>query len=80
MFTYIITKIVIGFVAGWIAGEISNSRKKKFWENVGVGLIGSFLGSWLFGMIGISFSGLIGSIIGAVLGALILLWLIKKFR
>jgi len=80
MLIEIITMIVVGFVAGYVAGEIMKTGKKRFWENVAIGIIGSFLGSWLFGLLGIAFFGLVGQIVGAVLGAIILLWVIRKIR
>ena len=49
--------------------------------NIVVGVVGAFLGGWLFSMLGLAGSGLIGSTITAIVGAVVLLFaigLIKK--
>jgi uncharacterized membrane protein YeaQ/YmgE (transglycosylase-associated protein family) len=46
-----------------------------------VGIIGAFVGSWLFGVLGVAIgSGLVSHIITSVIGALVLLFLIGLVR
>lgn len=76
----IIIFLAIGVVAGWLAGQIWKKRGFGFLGNMIVGVIGAFVGSWVFGLLGISFQGIIGLIIAAVVGALILLFLLSLIK
>ena len=72
--------IVIGAVAGWLAGQIMKGKGFGFLGNLIVGIIGGFLGGFVFDQLGIVFYGIIGSLIAAVVGAVILLFIIRLFR
>ena len=69
-----IISIALGALAGWLAGKIMKDEGSLL-RNVIVGIVGGWLGGFLFGLIGLGL-GFIGSVIGACL----LLWLIKKFK
>jgi uncharacterized membrane protein YeaQ/YmgE (transglycosylase-associated protein family) len=69
---YLVWVILIGILAGWIAGQI--------WKGSGFGVLGELLGRFIFGLIGIGAYGLIGRLVIAVLGAIILLWLIRLIK
>ena len=72
--------LVIGAVAGWIAGQIMRGGGFGLFGNIVVGVIGALIGGWLFGLLGIVVGGLIGSIIAAVVGAIILLALLRLIK
>ncbi|MCD6116146.1 GlsB/YeaQ/YmgE family stress response membrane protein [bacterium] len=72
--------IIIGAVAGWLAGQIMKGKGFGFLGNLIVGIIGGFLGGFVFDQLGIVFYGIIGSLIAAVVGAVILLFIIRLFR
>jgi uncharacterized membrane protein YeaQ/YmgE (transglycosylase-associated protein family) len=79
----IITWIVLGALAGWIASMLTGTNNQVHgWMNVAVGVIGAFIGGLALQMLGVSttssFS--IGSLLTAVLGAVILLSLVRVFR
>lgn len=74
-----LTTAIIGIVAGWLAGQISKNHGFGMWGNLIVGIIGSFIGNMLLGMIGFDAYGIIGNIIAATVGALVLLWVIRLF-
>ena len=44
-----------------------------------MGVVGSFIGGYLFSFMGISTYGTIGTIISSTAGAIILLWVIRMF-
>ncbi|KUK75937.1 MAG: Transglycosylase associated protein [Proteiniphilum acetatigenes] len=49
--------------------------------NILVGIAGSVIGGWVFGLLGISAgSGVIPSFVTALIGAVLLLWIISLFR
>lgn len=83
--TSIIIWILLGAVAGWLAGILMKGKGFGTVGNIVVGIVGSFLGGWLAGQLGIAgaqtggFS--IASILTAAAGASVLLFfigLVKK--
>ena len=77
----IIMTIVIGAVAGWLAGLILKGKGMGFIVNAVVGIVGAFVGSYLFGLIGFSVgNGLIGAIITSTAGAVVLLFIVGILR
>jgi uncharacterized membrane protein YeaQ/YmgE (transglycosylase-associated protein family) len=46
-----------------------------------IGILGAFVGGWLFGLLNISFgSGVLGEILKAIIGAIVLLVLVRALR
>ena len=82
MDTYgIIMTIVIGALAGWLAGLILKGKGMGFLVNAVVGIVGAFIGSYLFGLLGFSVgNGLIGAIITSTAGAVVLLFIVGILR
>jgi len=78
--TSILVLLFIGLVAGWLAGQIFKGSDFGLVWNIVIGVVGSFIGGFLFRFLGISTYGLIGQIIAALVGALLLLFIISKIR
>lgn len=78
--TGILVLLFIGLVAGWLAGLIWKGGGFGLLWNLIIGVAGSFIGGFLFKLIGISFHGIVGSIIAALAGALILLAVVNAIR
>ncbi|MDR5770605.1 GlsB/YeaQ/YmgE family stress response membrane protein [Caballeronia sp. LP006] len=77
----IILWLIIGGVAGWLAGLIMNGSGFGVIVDIIVGVVGGLIGGWLFGTLGISFGGgIFGSLVTAVIGAVVLLFLIRLIR
>lgn len=72
--------IIIGAIAGWIAGQVMKGGGFGLLGNIGVGIVGSFIGGWLFDLLDISAGGFIGSVVAAVIGAMILLYVLRLVR
>jgi uncharacterized membrane protein YeaQ/YmgE (transglycosylase-associated protein family) len=74
--------IVLGGIAGWIASIIMkrNSRMGAF-ANIFVGILGAFIGGFLFHIIGaVGFTGFnLWSVLVATVGAVVLLWIVNLF-
>jgi uncharacterized membrane protein YeaQ/YmgE (transglycosylase-associated protein family) len=80
----IIAWIIFGALAGWVASLIAGSNREMGWlENILVGIVGAFLGGFLFSLLTgrdnyMEFN--IGSFIVAVIGALVLLFILRLIR
>jgi uncharacterized membrane protein YeaQ/YmgE (transglycosylase-associated protein family) len=72
--------LIIGLIAGWLAETIMKGRGAGLVVNLIVGVIGAYLGGLLFGFLGLSMHGLIGSLISATVGAVVLLFLVGLFK
>jgi uncharacterized membrane protein YeaQ/YmgE (transglycosylase-associated protein family) len=77
----LIVLIVVGLIAGWLAGLITQGAGFGVVGNIVVGIIGAFIGFYLFNYLNISlFPGLIGVVLTATLGAVILLFIVGLLR
>jgi uncharacterized membrane protein YeaQ/YmgE (transglycosylase-associated protein family) len=73
--------ILVGAVAGWLAGLIVKGYGFGLAANIVLGIVGAFIGTWLFGKLGVVIvSGILGTIIAATVGAVLLLLLIRVLR
>lgn len=76
----IIIWLLIGLGAGALAKMITPQKEKDGWlTSLGIGLLGSMVGGFVFGLLGIQSSSMIGSFIAALLGALLVLFIYHKF-
>lgn len=74
----IISTILIGAVAGWLGSTIFKGSSLGLLGNIVVGIIGSFVGSWSLGKLGVSLgTGWIGAILTGAVGALIILFILN---
>lgn len=79
----IIAWIILGGLAGWIASMFAKTNESMgIFANIVVGIIGALIGGFVFGLFG--GSGVNGfnlySLLVAIIGAFILLSIIKLFR
>jgi len=72
--------LVIGLIAGWLAGLIMKGGGFGLLGDLVVGVIGSFLGRWIFGLVGIMAGGFIGSVVCATIGAIVLVLLVRLVK
>ena len=77
---WLLWEILIGIVVGWLAGQIVKGRGMGVLVDLIVGIIGSLLGGWLFGIIGLAAYGLIAQLVMGVVGAVILLLLVRVIK
>lgn len=73
----IIISLLMGALVGWIAGKIMNSDGTLL-RNIVVGIIGSFVGSFVFGLVGLAAYGFIGNLVVSVVGACLFIWIGRK--
>jgi uncharacterized membrane protein YeaQ/YmgE (transglycosylase-associated protein family) len=76
----IIWMVLLGLVAGLIAKALMPGKDPGGWIVTAVlGIAGSIVGGWLFGILGVGGGGPAG-LIGSVIGAMILLWIYRVVK
>jgi uncharacterized membrane protein YeaQ/YmgE (transglycosylase-associated protein family) len=71
--------ILIGLIAGWLAGKVSRGRGYGCITDIVLGIIGSFIGGWVFVKLGIFGGGFWYSLAAATVGAVILVSIVHLF-
>jgi uncharacterized membrane protein YeaQ/YmgE (transglycosylase-associated protein family) len=72
--------LLVGGIAGWVAGVLVRGRGHGIVVNIVVGIIGAFIGGWVFAQLGIAIAGILGSIVMATCGAIILLLILRVLK
>jgi uncharacterized membrane protein YeaQ/YmgE (transglycosylase-associated protein family) len=73
--------IVLGLVAGWLATLVLGVGGFGFFGDIAVGALGSVIGGYLFGELGIfPQAGLLSSFLSAFLGAVLLLLVLRLLQ
>ena len=76
----IIITLVVGAVIGWVASMIMKTNAQMgMIANIIVGIVGSFLGFWIAGLVGMTAGGIMNYVF-AVGGAVILLAILKMLN
>jgi uncharacterized membrane protein YeaQ/YmgE (transglycosylase-associated protein family) len=73
-----IVTIVVGGIVGWLASLVMKTNAQMgIIANVLVGIVGSSLGFWLAGVLGLAAYGVVAQWIVAVIGAAVLIFILK---
>ncbi len=74
----LIITLIIGGVVGWLASIVMKTNAQMGWiANVLVGIVGSFVGFWAAGALGIAATGGIVRFVVAVVGAVVLIFILR---
>lgn len=78
----LLTWLIVGLIAGVLASLVMGGTGYGIIGDIIVGILGAFVGGWLFGQFGASspFGGLPGVIFVAFIGAVVLLFVIRLIR
>lgn len=79
MFPSLLGWIVIGVIAGWLTGKLMRGAGYGILMDLILGLIGAVIGGWIFGLLGISSYGFLGSLAAATVGAIVLVAIARLF-
>lgn len=79
--TNIIVTVIVGGIVGWLGSIVMKTNAQMgILANIAVGIVGSALGFWLAGMLGIAAGGGIVRWLVAVGGAVLLIALLKALK
>ena len=74
-----IISLIIGGIIGWLASIVMKTNAQMGWiANVLVGVVGSLLGFWIAGLLGIVPTGGVLRFVVAVAGAVLLIFILGK--
>lgn len=77
----ILMTIIVGGVVGWLASIVMKTNAQMgILANVVVGIVGAVLGGWLFGLLRIQAGGTLGMLLTNVIGAIVLIALLKALK
>jgi len=76
----ILLLIVIGAVVGWLASLIVKGSGSGFWMDVLIGIGGAVIAGRVLPVLGIPLGGWAGSFVAAVVGAVILILMVRLIR
>jgi uncharacterized membrane protein YeaQ/YmgE (transglycosylase-associated protein family) len=76
----LIIALIVGGIIGWVASIIMKTNAQMgLLANVIIGIVGSLLGYWLAGVLGLATSGLLRWVMGVV-GAVVLIGILKALN
>jgi len=75
----LITLLIVGLIAGFLADKVIKNTYGMVGDLL-IGIAGSFLGGWIFGLLGLEIDVFVGQIISAFIGAVLLLVIINSFK
>ena len=70
--------LLVGLAAGWLASLIMKRERKGIVSYLIIGVIGAMLGGCLFRLLHLVAYGLLGELVIATVGAVILLFVLRK--
>ena len=77
----LIVTLIIGGVVGWLASLVMKTGAQMgLIANIVVGIVGAVLGFWLAGALGIVAVGSVGAWIVSILGAVVLIFILKALN
>lgn len=77
---HIIVSLITGAIVGWLAAKIMGSGETSLLMNIFLGIVGGFVGSALFRIIGFVAVNGIANLAVSVIGACIVIWFVRKIR
>jgi uncharacterized membrane protein YeaQ/YmgE (transglycosylase-associated protein family) len=72
-FGMFVSWVVVGLLAGWLAGIVMKGGGYGLIGDLGLGLVGSVVGGWIFRALGLSAGGGLFPTVGALVGAVLVI-------
>ena len=80
MLNGLIWVVLIGLIAGWLAGTVMKGRGYGVMMDILLGIVGGVIGRFLFGLLGLTYWNLTGSLVVSFVGSVILIWLVRRLK
>lgn len=78
---FFVYMILVGLIAGWAAGKIMKGSGYGVLTDILLGIAGAVVGGWILRLLGFyTTGGLVPSIVVAILGAVILIALVRALK
>jgi uncharacterized membrane protein YeaQ/YmgE (transglycosylase-associated protein family) len=78
---WLVWVILVGLIAGWATGKLMKGTGYGPFMDIVLGIVGGIIGGWIMSMLGFYTSGgLIPSILVAILGAVVLVSLVRMLK
>jgi len=68
----VLYRLGVGAISGWLAGQVTKGKGFGLIGNMTIGLVGTFIGGWIFHTLGLRAPGMLGNIIVAFIGGVAL--------
>ena len=75
---FLVWEIVIGILAGFLAGKIMRGKGYGILLDLLLGMVGSVIGGFVFGIFQLHAYGLVGQLVIATAGAVMLVYLVRR--
>lgn len=75
----IVAFLFVGLIAGWIASTLVEGHGLGLFRDMAVGIIGAFVGGFIFNIFGITTYGFWSSMITSIVGAMVFLYVLALF-
>ena|SRR3989338_509831 len=72
--------LLIGLLAGWLAGVLIRGRGYGIVADSIIGILGAFVGGFLFSLLGIQTTSTLGSLVMSVIGAIVFIAIVKAIH
>lgn len=77
----LIFTLIVGGIVGWLASLVMKTNAQMgILANIVVGIVGSTLGFWVARLLGIAAYGAVGRLLVSVVGAVLLIAILKGFK
>ena len=73
----LLSGVLVGALAGYIAGRFMGSET-SFGRNLALGVLGSFVGEFLFNLFGLHATGTFSSFVISIIGACVCIWVARR--
>jgi uncharacterized membrane protein YeaQ/YmgE (transglycosylase-associated protein family) len=75
---FLVWEILIGILAGFLAGKIMQGKGYGILMDLLLGMVGSMVGGFVFGLFQLHSYGLVGQLVIATAGAVMLVYLVRR--
>lgn len=76
----LISFLIIGLLAGWIASHLMEGKGYGLLGDIIIGIVGAFIGGYIFQWLGVTFGGFFGNIAISAIGAIIFLFIVNLIK